>query len=1106
MHLQDRKLFSFGDSIYHAMEMSEGFAIELNPLEMMDSILKIFAKGDNSPLIKNILGKKEFDKVAGRLEKKLQKSAGKITTKNITDDRNNWLNKYRRKDDMETFIDMYLYTIAQNQGKYVGGIEDIEDQIGLFDDVGSVDVEEYLKEDDKVRLEYLDRMKQVYITRDLNQLQEMTYGKSGNDFHDLVLVKRNIKMSRRMDSLAHLRNTFFAVGAAHLPGDSGIISLLRKRGFLVEPVNSSNYVKPEDYHYTIREAKWEKIEDNNKMCSVEMPGQPTTINISEVIPMHFFVDLSNIFCYGMAVVPTSGENEDTMLSKLVAGYKKQGFDIISTKKIEQNNVKGVEMKIKSEGYFLTFRMLIRGNKLFMLIFGAQDIEKLNAVQASKYFASLVINDTVLNRQTSWELVSDTTNAFSLVMPGRPIYKFNKGTKETVYDVYAYTATDFSDGSFYNITVQNTIPGYFIETDSIVFAGLKERFKGLTDSETIHVTDFVFNGYHGHKMVASKKHEGGEYLFQIYMITRGNRIYMPLVVSEKKNQNSKDISSFFKNFTFLPFQKPVWQRYQSPVNNFSTWSPTALELKKTDSTEEEDNKRSMYAFDKNSVITYGVEINPYSHLYWSNSDSVFYKNLADTYKTNEDSVVQYRLLQGDTMGLDILIKHNNSDSYKKLRTIFNGDTAYVLFTHIPKELADDKDVNLFFSGLTFTNPLPTTIFKNKQDALITALQSKDSVTRSNAEVALEQIDFSKKDISFLHQAWIRSYPGDKNKYKTINYTIGQKILALKDPGTIDFIDKNYAATNISDVQISMLQTLAELKTERSYATLKNLLLQHPPARGRIYSFSAALQDSLLLSAKLFPEVARLYADTIVGSTLIKLTDVLLDSNLVSPEIIKQNADMVYSLAKYQLGKLKADTDYYPEYNNYVINILRRLGTKQSIELLRNFLLASNSIKYDAVIALLKIDQPVSPLIINKLANDKGYRTGLYTSLKEIKKTNLFPKELYTQQKFAEAYVYDYVAEEEDDITIQPVGEKLYKTGGQLKRYYLFKVGWMEDYKKTEHLAVCGPFNLNTTLVDLKEEDAQINIEYEEKYTPASMQKSFLKLMRPADEGNRDAITK
>ena len=1102
MHLQDKELFSFGDSIYRAIESSDGFAIELNPADMMDTLFKIFAKPDNSPLIKNILSKKQYDKVAEKLSKKLKIPADKITTKRISDERHNWLSKQRKKGDMETFMDMYFYTIAQNQGKYVSGIEDLGDQIGLLDDLDGMNIEDYVQENDNTRLKSLNEMKATYIDRDLNKIEEQTYGNNGSPFHDEVLVKRNIKMARRMDSLAQIRNSFFAVGAAHLVGDSGLITLLRKRGFVVEPVSSSKYIRPEDYHYTKKEIKWIDVEDDRKISSVQMPGQPTLINLSDVIPMHMYMDLSNNFCYGISVIPMADkENDDSIFSKLITSYKSEGYEIISTKKIEELDAKGIMLTFKYEGYF-RFKVLIKGNKLFLLIFGVQDEEKLNAPDGDKFFNSLKINNTNLNQQTNWQVFSDKQNAFSISLPANPISKFEKGTTKTYYDVYTYTTSDYSDGSYYMMIVKNSLPGFFLNSDSLLFEFQKQRFTENTGISAIQTSELFVNGCHGYEISAEKKFEGKDYVYKLYMIFRGNRIYIPMTVSEKGRENSEEIKNFFKSFTFLSFDDSKWKQHVSPSNDFIAWSPSDFELKKIDSsTNEISGKRTLFSSDKKSIVDYSVESEPYSKYYWSNSDSAFFKKLTDTFKAAEDSLIYYHKFEGDSSGAEVLIKIHNSGLYKRLRTLFNGDTLYTLFSYFPEELKNDKNTNLFFDKFKFVNPRASSIFKNKQDQLMAALLSDDSATRSVAAEAFNKIDFAKNDLNFLHSGWLKLYPADSSQYQSINYYFSKKIESINDPLTIDFIENNYNNFNSvqPELQINMLEVLKNFKTEKSYALLKKLLLRHPPATGPVYSLSGGLADSLSLTKDLFPEVERLYADSIIGSALIKLTVDLIDSNKMSLEDVRDNVELIYSLAKKQLKQIKSNTDEYPVYNDYVIKILQKLNSKQSIELLRSFMQASNiEIKYNSVLALLKLNQAVLPSLIHSIAANNGYRTQLYSSLKEINKASLFPRDFLSQQKFAESYVYNYASEDEDSVTIQAEGERMTKVNGQPKRYYLFKLNSVYDTETSSHLAICGPFDMDKKKFEINDDNLQVNVFYDEEYNPESTERLFQQFLNPPSE--------
>jgi uncharacterized protein YbaP (TraB family) len=51
-----------------------------------------------------------------------------------------------------------------------------------------------------------------------------------------LLDERNQQMAARIVDQGALKSLFVAVGAAHLPGKSGLISLLRSAAYKIEPV------------------------------------------------------------------------------------------------------------------------------------------------------------------------------------------------------------------------------------------------------------------------------------------------------------------------------------------------------------------------------------------------------------------------------------------------------------------------------------------------------------------------------------------------------------------------------------------------------------------------------------------------------------------------------------------------------------------------------------------------------------------------------------------------------------------------------------------------------------------------------------------------------
>ncbi len=82
-----------------------------------------------------------------------------------------------------------------------------------------------------------------YLARDLTALQELSDRElEGSDddlvalVNDVLITKRNHNMLQNMQPHLKKGNAFIAVGALHLPGDTGLLRLLEQRGYRVRPV------------------------------------------------------------------------------------------------------------------------------------------------------------------------------------------------------------------------------------------------------------------------------------------------------------------------------------------------------------------------------------------------------------------------------------------------------------------------------------------------------------------------------------------------------------------------------------------------------------------------------------------------------------------------------------------------------------------------------------------------------------------------------------------------------------------------------------------------------------------------------------------------------
>jgi len=157
--------------------------------------------------------------------------------------------------DCETTDGMELMIMKEaKRNKPVNGLETAEFQAGLFD---SIPYETQAKE----LINYIDSSDQnkqmtrqlvdLYNRQDLDGIDELSRKEDGgmSGYMDLLLYARNRKWAKNLDSLLGKRSLLIAVGAAHLPGKGGVIDLLRKEGYTVEPVKN---VAPNGQQETVR--------------------------------------------------------------------------------------------------------------------------------------------------------------------------------------------------------------------------------------------------------------------------------------------------------------------------------------------------------------------------------------------------------------------------------------------------------------------------------------------------------------------------------------------------------------------------------------------------------------------------------------------------------------------------------------------------------------------------------------------------------------------------------------------------------------------------------------------------------------------------------------
>lgn len=142
-------------------------------------------------------------------------------------------------------LDMVLYQRATGQGKPTSGLETAQEQLAVFDELSLEDQIDLLK----MTLEQLPKQPQTfeslitaYADNDLQAIETISEQANQADnlpaaqrFMSRLNDQRNQRMAQRMVPYLEQGNSFIAIGALHLSGPNGLLSILRKQGYHTSP-------------------------------------------------------------------------------------------------------------------------------------------------------------------------------------------------------------------------------------------------------------------------------------------------------------------------------------------------------------------------------------------------------------------------------------------------------------------------------------------------------------------------------------------------------------------------------------------------------------------------------------------------------------------------------------------------------------------------------------------------------------------------------------------------------------------------------------------------------------------------------------------------------
>ena len=142
-------------------------------------------------------------------------------------------------DEIKSY-ELELVEKAKVREMPVEGLETIEYQMGILDRIpykaqAQMLVQSISSTEDEDMM--MDTLVHYYKMQDLNKLDELlNSGPTTKEYKSILLDTRNQNWIPVMSKMMLENKVFFAVGAGHLSGSMGVIALLRKEGYKVEPI------------------------------------------------------------------------------------------------------------------------------------------------------------------------------------------------------------------------------------------------------------------------------------------------------------------------------------------------------------------------------------------------------------------------------------------------------------------------------------------------------------------------------------------------------------------------------------------------------------------------------------------------------------------------------------------------------------------------------------------------------------------------------------------------------------------------------------------------------------------------------------------------------
>ncbi len=246
MHLLCADDIDLSDSLKSAISKADKVYLELemdNMFEMIGAMQHMQMRGDTT--LADLLTESEYKKVKRYFEENgsmlpfamLETYKPLLVTALIAE-------QQAKTCDNMVAMEQLIMKEAKNEGKKIKGLETMNYQLAIFDKIPyrfqAKQLYQMVSGETKDDGTEIKKLTEAYRSQKLDALEDITKSEDTGmkDFANILLYDRNANWAKQLIELMSKNSLVVAVGAGHLPGKKGVISLLRQAGYKVEPVKN----------------------------------------------------------------------------------------------------------------------------------------------------------------------------------------------------------------------------------------------------------------------------------------------------------------------------------------------------------------------------------------------------------------------------------------------------------------------------------------------------------------------------------------------------------------------------------------------------------------------------------------------------------------------------------------------------------------------------------------------------------------------------------------------------------------------------------------------------------------------------------------------------